>query len=113
MVVREKFFVGYWELIPIESWDEFSAPQDTTTVMVAEEIQAGKKKRNHWWSEANWPRLKEALLNSRYPCLIGQCYVACWELGLDIVPKQTGFNVLRRIGRKPITYENVFPEKKR
>ena len=62
---------------------------------------------------ANWPRLKEALLNSRYPYLIGQCYVACWELVLDRFPKQTGFNVLRRIGRKPITYENVFPDKKR
>ena len=35
------------------------------------------------------------------------------ELGLDPVPKQTVFNILRRIGRKPITYDNVFPEKKR
>ena len=29
------------------------------------------------------------------------------------VPSQTVFNVLLRIGRKPITYENVFPDKKR
>ena len=35
------------------------------------------------------------------------------ELGLDPVPKQTIFNFLQRIGRKPITYENVFPGKKR
>ena len=32
---------------------------------------------------------------------------------MDTVPKQTVFNVLRRIGRKPITYENFFPVKKR
>ena len=34
-------------------------------------------------------------------------------LGLDTVPKKTVFKVLRRIGRKPITYENVFPDKNR
>ena len=34
-------------------------------------------------------------------------------LGFDPVPKQTVFNVLRRIGRKPITYDNVFPVKNR
>ena len=39
--------------------------------------------------------------------------MACLELGLDLVPNQTVFNVLRRIGRKPITYENVFPDKNR
>ena len=39
--------------------------------------------------------------------------MACLELGLDPVHKQKVFNVLRRIGRKPIPYENVFPEKKR
>ena len=35
------------------------------------------------------------------------------ELGFGTVPKKTVFNVLRRIGRKPITYENIFPAKKR
>ena len=45
--------------------------------------------------------------------LIGQCDVACLELGLDQIPKQTVFNVLRRIVRKPIKYENIFPDKKR
>ena len=89
------------------------APQDTDTVRVAEEKQAGEKNRNHWWSEANWPRLKEALVKSRYPSLGGQCDEACLELGLDPVPKQTLFDFLRRICRKPITYENIFPEKKR
>ena len=39
--------------------------------------------------------------------------MACLDLGIDRVPRQTIFNVLRRIGRKPITYENVFPDKKR
>ena len=52
-------------------------------------------------------------MNSRYPYLIGQCDETCLDLGLDPVPKQTLFNVLRRIGRKPITYENIYPEKKR
>ena len=62
--------------------------------------------------EANWPRLKEALVKSRDPSFIGQWYVACLDLGIDQVPRQTIFNVLRSIGRKPITYENVFPDKK-
>ena len=52
-------------------------------------------------------------MNSWYPSLIGQCYEDFLELGFDTVPKQTVFNVLRRIGRKTITYENVFPDKKR
>ena len=39
--------------------------------------------------------------------------MACLDLGLARVPKQTVFNVLQRIGRKPITYDNVFPDKKR
>ena len=113
VIVQAKLVVGYWELIPMESGAEFSAPQDTATVRVAEERRAGKKKRNHWWSEANWPRLKEALVNSRYPYLRGQCDEACLELGLDPVPKQKIFNVLQRIGRNTITYENDFPMKKR
>ena len=69
MVVRANLVVGYWELILMESRDEFSAPQDTATVRVAEERRAGKKKSNHWWSEANLSRLKEALVNIRYPSL--------------------------------------------
>ena len=32
---------------------------------------------------------------------------------MDPVTKQTIFNVLQRIGRKPIAYKNVFPMKKR
>ena len=31
---------------------------------------------------------------------------------MDPVPKQTVFNVVQRIGRNPITYENDFPTKK-
>ena len=89
------------------------APQDTDTVRVAEERRAAKKQRNRWWTEANRPRLKEALANSRYPYFRGQRDEACLELGFDTVPKKTVFNFLRRIYRKPITYENVFPMKKR
>ena len=83
MVVRAKLVVGYWDLIPMESWDEFSAPHDTSTVRVSEERRAGKKNRNHWWSDTNWPRLKEALVKSRYQSLRGHYDVACLELGLD------------------------------
>ena len=98
---------------PMESWDEFSAPHDTSTVRVSEEIRAGKIKRTQWWSQANWPRLKQALVKSRYPSLRRQCDVACLELGIDRVPRQIVFNVLQRIGGKPITYENVSLDKKR
>ena len=97
----------------MESGAEFLAPYDTDTVRVSEERQEAKKQRNHWWDEANWPRLKEALVNSWYPSLRGQCGEACLELDFDPVPKQTVFNFLWRIGRKVITYENVFPAKKR
>ena len=57
--------------------------------------------------------LKEALVNSRYPYLRGQCDEACLWLGFDPVPKQTVFNVLQSIDRNPITYVNTFPMKKR
>ena len=52
-------------------------------------------------------------MNSRYPYLRGKCDEACLELGLDTVTKQTVFNVLQKIGRKPITHENALPMKKR
>ena len=68
---------------------------------------------NHWCTEANWPRIKEDLVKSRYPYLRGQCDEACLELGFDPVPTQKNFNVLRRIGRKSITYDNFFPTKNR
>ena len=60
VIVRSNLVVGYWELIPIESWDEFLAKHDTSTVRVSEEIRAEKKMRIQWWSQANWTRLKEA-----------------------------------------------------
>ena len=50
-------------------------------------------------------------MNSRYPYLRGKFDESCLELGLDIFTKQKIFNVLQRIGRKPITYENAFPTK--
>ena len=111
VIVPAKLVVGYWELIPMESWDEYSAPYDTSRVRVSEERRAEKKKRIQWWSQANWPRLKEALVKSQDTYFRGQWDVACLDLGIDQVPRQTIFNVLRRIARKPITYENVFPDK--
>ena len=89
------------------------AHQDTATVRVAEERRTAKKQRNYWWTEANWPRLKEDLVNSQYPYLRGQCDEACLELGLYPISKQIVFNVLQRIGRKLITYKNAFPMKNR
>ena len=113
VIVREKLVAGYWELIPMKSGDVLLAPHDTATVMVAEERRLEKKQKNNWWTEANWSRLKEALVNSRYPTLRGQSDEVCLELGFDPVYKQTLFNVLRRIGRKRITYDNFFPVKNR
>ena len=52
-------------------------------------------------------------MNTRYPFLRGHCDESCLELGLDIVTKQKICNVLQRIGRNPITYENYFPRNKR
>ena len=97
----------------MEPWDECSAPHDTSTVRVSEERRTEKKKSIQWWSEANWPRIKEALVKSWDPYIRGQWYVACLDLSIDRVPRQTIFNVLRRIVRKPIKYENIFPDKKR
>ena len=71
------------------SWDEFSAPHDTSTVRVSEEIRAANIQRNHWWTEAKLPKLKEDLVNIRYPSLREQCDESCLELGFDLVPKQT------------------------
>ena len=42
VIVLAKLVVGYWELIPMESWDECLAPHDTSTVRVSEERQAGE-----------------------------------------------------------------------
>ena len=39
--------------------------------------------------------------------------MACLDLGIDRVPRQTILNILQRLGRKPITYKNVFPAKNR
>ena len=47
VIVRAKLVVGYWELIPIESGDELLAPQDISTVRVAEERPEARKQRNY------------------------------------------------------------------
>ena len=97
----------------MESGAELLAPQDTATVRGAEEIPSAKKQRKNWWTEENWPRLKKALVNSRYPAVRGKCDEPCLDLRFDPFPKRTVFNALQRIGRKPIAYENAFPIKKR
>ena len=92
----------------MESRAELSSCHNLSTVRGTEERRAAKKQRNHWLIEANWPRQKEDLVNSRYPYFRGQCDEDCLELGFDPVLKQTLFNVLRRIDGKLITYENAF-----
>ena len=52
-------------------------------------------------------------MNSWHPSLRGKCDEACLGLGLDPVPKQTILNVLQRIDRKPIKYDNDFPRNNR
>ena len=108
MIVRENLVVGYCELIPVESEDELSAPQDIATERVSE-----KKQNNYFWTEENWPILNKYLVNSRYLSLRGQCDAVFLELGLDPVPKQTVSNILQRIDKNSITYENDFTMKKR
>ena len=83
----------------MESGDEFSALQETATVMVAKEITAANKQKTSWWTEDIWSRMKKALVNSWYPYMRGHCDGACLELGFDTVAEQTVLNVLQRIGR--------------
>ena len=56
---------------------------------------------------------KKDMVNSRYPDVSGQCDEACLGLRFYPVTKQTVFNVLQRISKKLIIYENAFPMKKR
>ena len=43
VIVQEQLVVGHWEFIPMESGDELSAPQGTSTVRFAKERPAAKK----------------------------------------------------------------------
>ena len=52
-------------------------------------------------------------MKSRYTDVRRQCDEASLELRFYLAPKQTVFSILLRIGRNLITYENVFPDKKR
>ena len=96
----------------MESGAELLAPQDKSTARYAKDRTTTKKQRNSLCKEDNWTSLKKTLVNSHYPAVRGQCDEACLELLFDPVPKQTVFNVLQRIGRKRITYDNTFPMKK-
>ena len=111
VILQAKFVVGYWEFIPMEPGAELLSPHDIATGRVIKEKPAAKKQRTTWWTEENWPSLKKALVNSWYPYVGGHCGESFLKLGLDPVPKKTIFNVLQRIGRKRITYENSFPMK--
>ena len=95
----------------MESGAEFLAPQETSTIRVTKERSAAKKHSTSWWTEEKWPRLKKSLVNSRYPSVRVQYDESCLVLVLDPVTKKTVFNVLQRIDRKQITYENAFPMK--
>ena len=53
------------------------------------------------------------MLNSWYAYLRDQCDEGFGGVGLNPVHKQTIFNVLQRIGSKPVTYKNAFPMKKK
>ena len=113
VIFQEKLVAGFWKLIPMESGDELLSTQDTSTVRVAEDRLSEKKHSNYWLIEDNFPSLKKYLVNSQYPAVRGICYEACLELRFDTVHKQTVFNVLQRIVRKLITYENDVPTKNR
>ena len=108
VVVRAKLVVRYWELIPMESWNECSAPIDTSTVRVSEERLTGKKNRIQWWSEANWPRLKDALVKNRDPNYRGRWDVACLDLGIDRFLRQT--KVHPRLRDNNLVTKYGFPE---
>ena len=53
VIVQAKLVVGYWELIPMESGSELSAPQDISTVRVLEERPVARKHRNYWRNKKN------------------------------------------------------------
>ena len=67
----------------MESWNECLAPHGTSKVRVSEERRAENKKSILWWSQANWPRLKDALVKSQDPNYRGRWDVACLDLGID------------------------------
>ena len=72
----------------MESGTRLLATQETAIIRVAEERRVEKKQSNKFWKEANCPRLKEALANSQYTYLRGQCDEACLELRIDPVHKK-------------------------
>ena len=69
MTIQVKLFVGYWELVPMESVSDNSSEQDTATVTKEFEEPAAKVMMTLWWKEYNWPTLKKALERWRNPLL--------------------------------------------
>ena len=109
---RAKLVVGYWELVPMESGADNSSEQDTATVTKEVEEPTENQKKNFWWKEENWPRLKKVLERRRNPVVNGVCDAACLGLGRDPVTQMTVANFFQRIVSKPIIYENDPPHPK-
>ena len=91
---RAKLVVGYWELVPMESGGDNSSEQDTATVTKEVEETTENQKKNFWWKEENWPRLKKVLERRRNPVVNGVYDAACLELGRDPVTQMTVANFL-------------------
>ena len=51
VTVRAKLVVGYLELVTMESGDDNSSEQDTSTATNDLKKPEAKRKRNLWWKE--------------------------------------------------------------
>ena len=69
--------------------------------------------RIYWASPKYWPYLAAAINNTRSPDLSKDNYPRFGDLMVETITRQTVKNALKRLGKKPITLENVFPILKR
>ena len=92
VTVREKLFVVYQELVPMESGADNLSDQDTATVTKELEEPATNQKMNLWWKEENWPSLKKDMERGRNPVVNGVCEADFLELVEDPVPRKTVTN---------------------
>ena len=93
----------------MESGSNNSAYHYTDTFTKDNEEPASKRNRALWCKEDNWKRLKKLLEILRNPTVVGVCDEGYLELGEDPIPQMTVANVLKMIGRKPITYNSFLP----
>ena len=68
-----KLDVGFGELITMEPGVDNSVEWHTATVNKYNEEPAENIKRNLWWKEENWPRLKKSLEIPSNPTVDGVC----------------------------------------